>query len=347
MKIGFLYYKFFPVTGGAAIHGYHLAKELSLMGYQLFKLNGDKDPYTTKLRNPVTGFIWMLARCELIYIRMDYFLKPRNLLVILALLFRKRVFAELNAPSDELYLYGKSTSYINFVDRLMSIILNRVETVIVVSEQIKQYCESQLKLENVKVVENGANRFEDSTENVSTEIIDQLDTIKSKWPKVVVWSGSLNKMQNLDLLKKLAIRSNKRAAFLIIVKDEIGVHLPDMDTPNVFIWKKLNRSEVEYIIKKADIGLALYGNYDWCRWGFYNSSLKMYEYLSNELLTISNKEGTPVQRSSPNFRFAENLDEMLTLIEDERPSTGPVNQYRSWKHVASEISNLIHSPSPA
>lgn len=342
MKIGFLYYKFFPVEGGAAIHGYHLARELSLLGYDLYKLNGEKDPYTKKLNNPVTGFLWMLARCDLIYVRMDYFLKPRNLLAVLALLFRKRVFVELNAPSDELYLYGRTPAYIRRVDRIMAHILKRADTIVVVSEPLKQYCTQALRLNNVAVVENGADRFETKPGDVSKEIIEQLNHIKTRWPKLVVWPGSTNKMQNLEDLKNLARKAQEKAAFLIIAKEEPGEHLQDMDEPNVFVWKGLARAEVEYIIKEADIGIALYEDYDWSRWGFYNSSLKTFEYLSNGLLTISNKKGTGIQQKNHNFRFAGNPDEMLTFMDEEPSDTGTDHSYRTWKHVASDISNLIH-----
>jgi glycosyltransferase involved in cell wall biosynthesis len=347
MKIGFLYYKFFPIEGGAAIHGYNLAKELSLLGFELYKLNGEQDPFTIKLKNPVTGFFWMLFNCDLFYARMDYFIKIRNILTVVAILLGKRVIVELNAPSDELHLYGKEKSYIKRVDRLMARILKRADSVIVVSSPIEKYCRIQLGLEKVVVVENGANPFEISDAGVSEDIVHQLTVIKSTWQKIVVWSGSINKMQNLEDLFILAEKAKKKAAFLIIAKEEQGENLKDVNLPNIFILRGLNRPDVEYLIKKAHVGIALYEDYHWSRWGFYNSSLKMFEYLNNGLLTISNKKGTEIQRSNPNFRYARNLDEMLTFIDEKTPETGSPSQYRTWKHVAAEISNLIHRPDPA
>lgn len=340
MKIGYLYYKFYPVNGGAAIHGYHLAKELKNLGYELYKLNGDKDPYTHKLSNPVWGFLWMLKNCNLFYVRMDYFLKPRNLLIILAILFRKKIVVELNSPSDELYLYGRSMSYIAKVDKIVSYILKKVDSVIVVSEPIQDYCHKQLGLENVTVIENGADHFAYDLNEVSTEIKFDLENIKKSSSKLLVWSGSVNKMQDFNLLNEVIENFRDEVAFLLIIKDDNGRSIPVRDADNVYKFKDLKRIDVEYIITNADAGLAFYSDYSWCRWGFYNSSLKIYEYLSNGLTAISNIPGTVVQNSHPNFKFGKNLMEINTLIE-ELPSDKIQSGYRSWKNVANQVNQII------
>lgn len=341
MKIGYLYYKFSPPEGGAAIHGYYLAKELAACGYHLMKLNGKKDPFTKKLGNPVTGFIRMLAECDLIYARMDYFLKPRNLLAWLAMLSGKKVIVELNSPSDELYLHGKSASYIRRADRIMARILRRAATVVVVSDPIQEYCREALQLDNVVVVENGANRFETDMENISPNIVQSIAEIKKKWPKIVVWPGSVNKMQNLEALRNLAARAEKKAAFVLIAHEEPGETLQEFQEKNIVVWKNTERAAVEYIISQADAGIALYDDYPWSRWGFYNSSLKIFEYLSNGLIAISNRQGTAIQQKNPNFRYAGNFDEMLTFIDEKPVAVTTDNQIRTWKHVAGEISHLI------
>ena len=104
MKIGFIYYTFYPVTGGASVHGYNLAKELSKKGYKLYKINGEPDPYTNRLKHPIPGLFWIMANCDLIYIRMDYFLYLRNFVSILTLLSGKKMIVELNNPSDCTFL---------------------------------------------------------------------------------------------------------------------------------------------------------------------------------------------------------------------------------------------------
>jgi glycosyltransferase involved in cell wall biosynthesis len=339
MKIGFIYYNFYPVTGGASVHGYHLAKELSSLGYTLYKLNGQPDPYTIRLKNRFTGLIRILKECDLIYVRMDYFLKPRNLITLIALAAGKKVLVELNSPSDELHLFGKNQRYIRKADRWMKSILKRTNGVIVVSRPIKTYCEKELGLANVHVVENGGEVFDVDAGEIPRGLKNRISEIREAHESLAVWSGSLNQMQNLSLLNQLAVRSPQTA--LIIIAKEEGNKAPDFTSENIFLLQELTRNEVSYVIACADIGLAFYGDYSWSRWGFYNSSLKVYEYLNNGLLTITNKPGTEVQKSYSNFKFARNVEEILTFTKNFRHRSPAEQNIRTWRHVAEETSNII------
>jgi len=341
MKIGYLYYTFYPVTGGASVHGYYLAKELKKLGYELVKLNGEPDPWTTRLKNPVTGFFRMLRECDLIYVRMDYFLNPRNFLGLMAILTGKKVIVELNSPSDELYLFGRSKKYISRIDKIMAAILKRADSVIVVSCPIKAFCETELGLKNVQVIENGGVRFETKRDDISDELKEKIGQIRNRFERVIVWSGSANDMQDLELLHEIADAQRKTSALLIIAKDE-NKRLEQLEASgNVFLFRQLQRKEVEFLIDSADIGLAFYGDYSWSRWGFYNSSLKIFEFLNNGLFTITNRPGTKVQQSYPNFKYARNWDEILTFIESFEGKKEILPSARTWEDVAEETSNRI------
>ncbi|MDZ7720266.1 MAG: glycosyltransferase [Balneolaceae bacterium] len=342
MKVGFIYYTFYPVTGGASVHGFNLAKELYKKGYELFKINGEPDPYTHRLKNPISGLFWILANCDLIYLRMDYFLYMRNFVSILALLSRKKIIVELNNPSDELHLFGRGKKYIQFTDRIISKILKRADAVITVSEPLKRYCEEALRLNNVHVIENGGEIFDDSSDKVSSKITEKLEELKKIYSRTVVWSGSANNMQDLKNLEEIAKSQKGETAVLLLVKDDNQNNTLPVSKENLFVFKNLPREDVKYIISNSDIGLALYKEYPWSRWGFYNSSLKIFEYLNNGLLTITNKEGTEVQKSYPNFKFAGSNEEIITLINeysDER--SFDIEQPRTWEDVAEETSQII------
>ncbi|WP_234571606.1 glycosyltransferase [Rhodohalobacter sp. 614A] len=341
MKIGFIYYTFYPVSGGASVHGYNLAKELHAMGYELYKINGAADPFTTKLQNPVSGIFRILASCDVIYIRMDYFLNLRNLVSLFAIAGRKKIIVEINSPSDELHLFGRSGKYIRLADRIMRNILKHADAVITVSESLKKYCKEALNLDKVYVVENGGEIFPVSDYAVSKEVEEKFVRIRQKYSKIVVWSGSLNEMQDLSGIQKIAESQKEHTAVILIVKEDLKEGAYPTSLQNLFVFKNLSRDDVKYIISKSDIGLALYSEYPWSRWGFYNSSLKIFEYLNNGLLTITNTEGTRSQNSYPNFRFVENMDEMIRVIENHTPGAFEIPAPRTWRDVAEETSQII------
>ena len=345
MKIGYLYYTFYPVTGGASVHGYYLARELKKAGHTLYKLNGEKDPFTTKLTPSLKGALSILRNSDLIYARADFFLYPRNFLTALALLLGKKVVLELNSPSDELKLRGKSESYIRRTDKIAAWFFKRACSVIAVSEPVKRYCEEELGLSGVHVVENGGEPFQDPGKKASAEIRERAAEICKAYPVRVVWSGSANRMQNLSLLENVADADPGRVALLVLAKYE-GVDRGEkpmiFQNDNVFSFERLPREDVEYLISVSTAGLAFYEDYSWCRWGFYNSSLKIFEYLNNGLITLTNTTGTPVQRKYPNFRHVPNSEDILKIIQDlpsEKPKM-PEN-IRTWSDIGRETDRIL------
>jgi len=344
MNIGYLYYTFFPVTGGASVHGYYLARELKKAGHTLYKLNGKKDPYTTKL-NPLTGVFRILLNCDVIYSRVDYFLYRRNFFTALAILAGKKVVVELNSPSDELKLHGKSGVYIRRADKIAAWFLKRACAVIAVSEPIKRYCDEELGLSGVKVVENGGEVFHHPESKASEHIKKKAEEICGKFPVRVVWSGSVNRMQNISLLKRVADADPHRAALFVLAnyEEEASRKNPEfLQKENVFGFENLPRADVEYLISKSTAGLAFYEDYSWCRWGFYNSSLKIFEYLNNGLVTLTNTSGTPVQRQYPNFRRVTIEEDILEIIRDLSSAEPPPREnLRTWRDVGRETAEII------
>lgn len=345
MKLGYLYYTFYPVTGGASVHGYYLARELKKAGYELYKLNGEEDPYTKKLHSKLRGALWILNNCDLIYARADYFLYPRNLLTILALLLGKKVVLEINSPSDELKLHGKSDGYIRRVDKIAAYFFKKACRVIAVSEPVQKYCEEKLGLSNVTVIENGGEPFQGACNRASELIRKKAEKISKKYPVRVVWSGTVNKMQNMSLLEKVAAADPERVALLILAKydgDERQNRPEVLQNENVFSFENLPRAEVECLISKSTAGIAFYEDYSWCRWGFYNSSLKIFEYLNNGLITLTNTRGTKVQRQYSNFRQVAKDEDILEIIRDLTPEKANATQeLRTWSNVGEETSDIL------
>lgn len=350
MRIGYIYYDFYPVKGGASVHGFNLAKELSNLGYRLYKINGAADPYTKKYSSRFFGFLKILRDSDVIYLRMDYFFKLRNISSLFSLITGKKLIIELNSPSDELYLYGKSIRYVMWVDILVRFILKRADAVIVVSEPIKRYCLEALSLnpDKVHVVENGGEVFQFDHESLDSGkksqramLLDsKIKEIKDKYRQVAVWAGSSNKMQDLKWLNEISAFQKDKTAFIIIMKEEKGDQI-EFGSQNQFLFKNLSRSEVSKVILSSDFGLAFYDDYQWSRWGFYNSSLKIFEFLNNNLITLSNIEGTDVQRKYPNFLIAKDSEAVINILNSDLNLKPEKSQIRTWEVVGKEVSEII------
>lgn len=350
MKIGFIYYDFFPVKGGASVHGYNLAKELTQLGYTLYKINGAEDPYTNKYKNRILGFFKILKSSDIIYLRMDYFFKLRNLSSLFSIIAGKKLIIELNSPSDELYLFGKGVRYIMCVDFIVRFILKRADAIIVVSEPIKRYCTEALSLEpeKIHVIENGGEIFHNDNhsngeKNLSrrSKLLEiKIKDIKQKYDQIAVWAGSSNKMQDLKRLNEISDIQKEKTAFIIIVKEEKGDEL-DFKSQNQFVFKNLSRGEVSKVILSSDIGLAFYDDYQWSRWGFYNSSLKIFEFLNNNLITITNLEGTEIQKKYPNYVVAKDKETILKVLNSDFAPKPDHSQIRTWESVGKEVSEIM------
>lgn len=342
ITIGYLYYRFYPVTGGATIHGYYLARELNRLGYTLLKINGEPDPYSVKYPQSIRGALKLFRESDIIYLRADYFIKLRNILGAAALLSGKKVIVELNAPSDELHLFGKSERYIRAVDKIASWLLKRADAVITVSEPIKSYCEEALQLRNVELVENGGEEFSEII-IPSMPVKDKMGYILRKYTRRAVWAGSLNQMQDLETLREIAAAlPDELAVILITDEKELPQFLEEIPS-NIFIFHQLARKDVEYIIKQCQAGFAFYRSYPWSRWGVYNSSLKLFEYLNNGLLAFTNIEGTTTQKKYPNFKKVASAEEIIEIMRrDESWEVRAVDK-RRWEDVANETDKIIHS----
>ncbi|MEX2574487.1 MAG: glycosyltransferase, partial [Balneolaceae bacterium] len=206
--IAFLYYTYYPVTGGASVHGYNLARELSRLGYRLLKINGHPDGFTEK-RHPAE--LWRVLReSDLVYVRMDYFPNLRNLAGLAALLSGKKVVVELNSPSDELHLHGRGRLFIRLVDRVASRLLKRADAVIAVSEGVKTYGETALGLTNIHVIENGGEVFSSEDLSPSAAVKQRVEDLRKKYRKLVVWAGTPNQLQSMEWLQQTILGTREK-----------------------------------------------------------------------------------------------------------------------------------------
>lgn len=326
------------MTGGASVHGYNLAKELALRGHRVLKINGQPDNFT-EFHAGLRGFLYTVMLSDIIYVRIDYFIKIRNLIPVIAKLFGKKVVAELNSPSDELLLQGFSKKYMAWMERIWKILIHFPDHVIVVSEPVKSFCVQILNCKSVTVVPNGGEIIDEDELKVGADFKRQFDDIKGKYDKIIIWVGTTNKIQEFDALLKAGMVIDKKYALFVITSGDMEFGDGFKNRDNIFHFSSLERDVIKELLIKSDIGLALFSNYDWCRWGFYISSLKLYEYLCNGLSVITTTK--ELRDLHPNIFYLDNITGINDVLEkiDKRSIT--VTDNRTWKQVAGEVEQVM------
>src|SRR5690625_5731482 len=87
---------------------------------------------------------------------------------------------------------------------------------------------------------------------------DKMGYILRKYTRRAVWAGSLNQMQDLEILREIAAAlPDELAVILITDEKELPQFLEEIPS-NIFIFHQLARKDVEYIIKQCQAGFAFY-----------------------------------------------------------------------------------------
>ncbi|MEX1211372.1 MAG: glycosyltransferase [Balneolaceae bacterium] len=348
--LAFLYYSYYPIRGGASLHGAQLARGLHKREYRLVKLNGEPDPWSERWPATPWHAAKLLLKAERVYARADYFLNSRNLLTALALLFGKRVVLELNSPSDELRLKGAGERRIRWTDRIAGVLLRRACRIVVVSEAVERYAREALGIDKTQIVANGGELVPPPSEHRedpdTNELRETLDPFIQTYPVLALWTGTPTGLQSIDWAREMARRCPE-VGIVMAVNEEPGTEEVLASEENVCILRNRSRKEIEWLIARASIGLAFYEPMPWSRWGFYLSPLKIPEFLNSGLHVITNAPGSPAQRVCPGFHEVTCPEEaagvIRTLMSDpesleKTPNWPPV---RTWDEVADETDQIL------
>ena len=338
-KIAFFYSSFYPITGGASVHGYNLAKELHNLGYQIHVFQNQNDDFTVKHKRNILSVIWGILTCDIVYVRLPlsqkinlHYLVPK-----IAKLLGKKVIAELNSPSDEVISLGHSTEHKKKVDKALKNTCNNIDCIVTVSDENKIYCKEVLLVDNVVVIENGGEKFYVLEDEVTPNIVEKFNSIKVNFDKIILWSGNNFPWQGYNYIKELINKAPENFAFLIISNANLDLSLYN----NVFLFNNIKRKDLKYITINSHVGIAMYGNYSWSEYGFYGSPLKFYEYLANGLYVIASPQGQMKRKSSKNIFFSTDIDDIINFIKATPILNKENESYRNWKDVAMETNDII------
>jgi glycosyltransferase involved in cell wall biosynthesis len=344
IRIAFFYNDFYPVKGGGSVHGYNLAKALSNIGYQISTIYKADETFTTRKPKNFINILKLILTSDIVYVRQGLAINYKAFLPLLGKLCNKKCIVELNSIGDELRVNGKNEYSIKKYESRLRFFLSFADSVIVVSDTIKKYCNEILDYHKIFVIENGGEKFDLSNINVTSKTREVFARITENSDKIVVWSGTKTYWQGYNLLKETIRQLHGHVAFVIITNDQsLSDDVKGFD--NVYCFLNLPRDDVKYLIANSNIGLALYGDYSWSRYGFYGSSLKYYEYLINGLYVIASPLGQMAEDRYKNLFISDDVNEIVQFIRKVNISKDPLNNvlFRSWQDVGMEVDKTIRS----
>lgn len=296
MNILYFYPKITPLTGGGKIHGYYLSKNLSEIGVKLYsKKNSDLDFI-------IEPSIYQYLKIKKVYIRYNNFSFSYLLILLLRYVFRKEIYLEVNAPDYELLLqkskfkYGLSRIFNPFA-------FSAAKKIIVVSEEVKLNIPKKFSTK-VHVINNGGQKFRKVEKNVNK----------------VVYATSAYSWHDFSLLSDFA-KKNPEYEFIVLVNGDIKLEKLN----NIKVKVSPSREVVERHLAEASFGLAIYSKQAST---FYNSPLKIYEYLANDIITITNVKNTEISNLM-NVVYSQDAVDLSSI----KPNNF---EARTWKDVALE-----------
>lgn len=332
----FLYKKFFPVVLGSDVHGYNLAKELDKQGYRIFTAHNQQDGFTHSMRG--LGLLTALWRSRFVYLRIS--LKQPYLINSLGFIFRlfgKRLILELNAPFEELRFVGESEQRIAAIKRHFSWLLKFTSGVVVVSEPIKRYLEQEFDYRSVAVIPNGGERFVDDT--VADDVLpEHHQRFNERYPKQVIWVANFEYIQGLQEVVSVCEQLASTDLGVVIVDNSGSGELAHQLTgDHILFMRSPERRQIACAMQYAIAGFAFYdtSKYQQLDMEFFNSPLKVYEYIANDLYVISNLSDADLPATANRmipWQSQQELVEQLSTIKTKQP----VSNYRSWADVADD-----------
>jgi len=347
MKIGFFYPEYYPVTSSASVHGFNIARRLVAKGHELLSATGDKNPECTKYNKSKLGMLELIRDADVLYVRVtDYFehvaiwkmLRPFSLPVVW----------EINAPVEERYAFrDKDEHKIAALNSRRKFYARFVNTAICVSQNMQFYAQDFLKIRNSYYVPNGSDPEMFTPDDNEGRMRKSFN---------VLWAGNpalpQQAMHTMFDVASLMQNTDPGVKFIFISADR-DYDFPQQD--NIEVIKNVNYLNMPAHIKRADVCLCLYNNYDWSQWGFYNSPLKLFDYMSCAKPVIASRMGQIIEiidEGVNGILTGDNPDEITTAIKKCRDdhtfarSLGEnargkiINQY-NWDKAADKIEQVL------
>jgi glycosyltransferase involved in cell wall biosynthesis len=355
MKIGFFYLPTYPPASGYSPHGYHLIKNLVKRGHTVISCIGDGNPDCANYPRSKWGAIQVAREADVLYIRV-LCASPLERATLLKLVrpYSLPVVWEVNAPVEELralmpgdpFIEGKIVKE----NRRRKFFSQFVDAAIGVSDVLRNYCQKFLEINRSFSIPNGSDPELFDPSKAQKTVLDKLPHLYK-----VVWAGdALNPWQGVNIIIEVArkiAQIEKDIIFIFVTRD--GHSFPLLE--NVLVLREINNLELPHYLFGADLCLCLYNEYDWLEYGFYNSPLKLFDYMAAARPIIASDMGqiSQVIKDGMNGilignKIDEIADRILWLKENRqkgeemgKEARREVIRYYNWDRVAEETEEVL------
>lgn len=354
MKIGFLHkVNTTPPRSGGSVHTYQVSHYLARQGHQLLALAPEQGPQFQQLfPRSMRGLRALLQAAEILYVRIDG-RAGWELLSLVPGLFNAEqpIVWEINATLEELKVLPGPQRWRDRLGALLRpLSAARTSAALCVSQPLLQYAHD-LGIQATILAPNGSD-----PSLFCPEVRDEAAFPGLENRFRVLWAGSTRYGWH-DFTTVLAC-----AARLQSLDPEIGFaivgnqpDLPDAQLPNnLHFYPPVPYLQAPRLFASADVGLCLYREIDWSKYGFFFSPLKLFDYAASGLPIIYT-DFPELDQVAGDFGMkiamgdVDGLTERLLHLKEQkavredlaRKARQAVLDYYNWERVGTQIETTL------
>jgi glycosyltransferase involved in cell wall biosynthesis len=271
--------------GGGAVHGHHVVEQLRRLGHRLITAEPKTDERLESRPRTARGLVGMLAECDAIYLRSDGRPFDLSMLALNRARYRRPVVIEINAMAEEQLAYGQGAlrrAHVALLREQYRRMARASSVVVCVSRLLAGHVLETYGLghERVLVVPNGG--------TPSPEPPAPRDDGRFR----VVWAGGARwPWQALDSVLGAAeiVLGEVPGAEVVLYTDARGMRVPERH--GLRVLAPVPHAELAERLGEADVALCLYRPIPHSPAGFYNSPLKLFDYMARGLPVVASRLG--------------------------------------------------------
>lgn len=272
-------------SGGGAVHGYHVVEQLRRLGHTVITAEKTRDPRLERHPRTARSMLRMLRQADAIYMRCHVRGWDELLLVVNRASYRRPVLVEVNAIAEEQYSHSEHpwTHVRVAVERFQfHRIVALADAALCVSQPLADFLAATYPVprERLHVVPNGG--------IPATE----LPPPRGGRPFRAVWAGFAKwPWQAVDTILAASSLLRERVPDAEILLYTDGQSSDYAAWPGVRHRAPLAHDEMRRALQQADAALCLYRPMRRSPAGFYNSSLKLFDYMAAGLPVVASALG--------------------------------------------------------